>query len=65
VAGQPDVRVLDLPGVNSTAEAQLLAMSKKDIEDRTQGKPAMPEDVIKHFSKSELRDLVECLAGLK
>jgi quinoprotein glucose dehydrogenase len=29
------------------------------------GKSAMPEDVVKHLSKSELRDLVEFLSSLK
>ena len=38
---------------------------KNQIDERQAGKSAMPEDVIKHLSKSELRDLVEFLAGLK
>ena len=29
------------------------------------GKSAMPEDLTKHLSKRELRDLVKFLAGLK
>jgi hypothetical protein len=31
----------------------------------TAGKSSMPEDLIKHLSKAELRDLVEFLATLK
>ena len=27
--------------------------------------PAMPEDLVKHLSRSEIRDLVEFLAGLQ
>jgi quinoprotein glucose dehydrogenase len=48
-----------------TPEAQILVISKKEVEDRTTAKSAMPEDLIKHLTKSELRDLVEFLAGLK
>jgi quinoprotein glucose dehydrogenase len=48
-----------------TPEAQTLVVPKKEIEDRKTGKSAMPEDLIKHLTKSELRDLVEFLAGLK
>jgi quinoprotein glucose dehydrogenase len=48
-----------------TPEGQLLTVPKKQIEERSQGKSAMPEDVMKHLSKAELRDLVEFLAGLK
>jgi quinoprotein glucose dehydrogenase len=48
-----------------TAEGQLLVVSKKDIDERQAGKSAMPEDVIKHLSRAEVRDLVEFLAGLK
>jgi quinoprotein glucose dehydrogenase len=48
-----------------TAEGNHLAIPRKQIEERSQGKSAMPEDTIKHLSKSELRDLVEFLAGLK
>jgi quinoprotein glucose dehydrogenase len=48
-----------------TPEAQILVVPKKEVEDRTTGKSAMPEDLIKHLTKSELRDLVEFLAGLK
>jgi len=48
-----------------TPEATYLTVAKKDVEARDTGKSAMPDDVIKHLSKSELRDLVEFLAGLK
>jgi quinoprotein glucose dehydrogenase len=48
-----------------TPEAQILVVPKKEVEDRKTGKSAMPEDLIKHLTKSELRDLVEFLAGLK
>ena len=36
-----------------------------DIEERKLGNSAMPEDLPKKLSRSELRDLVEFLAGLK
>ncbi len=48
-----------------TFEGQLVAMPKNTIDERRKGKSAMPEDLIKHLSKSELRDLVEFLASLK
>jgi quinoprotein glucose dehydrogenase len=48
-----------------TPEANYVTVAKKDIEIRETGKSAMPEDVIKHLSKSDLRDLVEFLANLK
>jgi quinoprotein glucose dehydrogenase len=48
-----------------TPEGKFVTVPKKDIEARESGKSAMPEDVIKHLSKSELRDLVEFLANLK
>jgi quinoprotein glucose dehydrogenase len=48
-----------------TAEAAFVTVAKKDVEARDTGKSAMPEDIIKHLSKRELRDLVEFLAGLK
>ena len=46
-----------------TAEGKLVTIAKAEIEARKEGKSAMPEDVIKRLSKSELRDLVEFLAG--
>jgi quinoprotein glucose dehydrogenase len=48
-----------------TPEAAYLTVAKKDVEVRDTGKSAMPDDVMKHLNKSELRDLVEFLAGLK
>ncbi len=48
-----------------TPEGRFLTVAKNDIEARSSGKSAMPEDAIKHLSKSELPDLVEFLAGLK
>jgi quinoprotein glucose dehydrogenase len=48
-----------------TAEGKLLVVPKDQIEDRQMGKSAMPEDVLKFLSRSELRNLVEFLAGLK
>ena len=48
-----------------TPEGQLLKVAKDQIEERTAGKSAMPEDLIKHLSRQDLRDLVEFLAGLK
>jgi quinoprotein glucose dehydrogenase len=47
------------------ADGQTLVVPKKQIDDRQTGKSAMPEDIVKNLSKSELRDLVEFLAGLK
>lgn len=48
-----------------TAEGKLVTIDKLTIEDRRTGKSAMPEDLIKHLTPFELRDLVEFLAGLK
>ena len=48
-----------------TPEGQLLVVRKDQIDERETGKSAMPEDLIKHLSRSEIRDLVEFLAGLK
>lgn len=48
-----------------TPEGQQLKIARADIEERTQGKSAMPDDLIKHLSKQEMRDLVEYLASLK
>jgi quinoprotein glucose dehydrogenase len=48
-----------------TPEGQLLTLAKSKIEERNRGPSAMPADIIKHLTKSELRDLVEFLAGLK
>jgi quinoprotein glucose dehydrogenase len=48
-----------------TAEGKSIVVAKDQIDERRGGKSAMPEDLIKYLSKSELRDLVEFLAGLK
>jgi quinoprotein glucose dehydrogenase len=48
-----------------TAEGKLVTVPRDKIDERQTGKSAMPEDVIKSLSKTELRDLVEFLAGLK
>jgi quinoprotein glucose dehydrogenase len=48
-----------------TAEGALLTVAKNRIENRETGKSAMPEDLTKYLSRSELRDLVAYLAGLK
>jgi len=48
-----------------TPEGQLLAVRKDQIDERETGKSAMPEDLTKHLSRLEIRDLVEFLAGLK
>jgi len=46
-----------------TAEGQTIVVPKPRIEERSRGRSAMPEDLIKQLSRSELRDLVEFLAG--
>ncbi len=48
-----------------TPEGQLLIVPKDAIDERETGKSAMPEDLTKHLSHAEIRDLVEFLAGLK
>jgi quinoprotein glucose dehydrogenase len=47
------------------AEGAILTVKKDRIEERRRGKSAMPEDLTKHLSRRELRDLVEFLASLK
>ncbi len=46
-----------------TADGKLIAVPKRQIDERIRGKSAMPEDLVR--SKRDLRDLVEFLAGLK
>ncbi len=53
-----NLRLLDVNGKS-------VSVSKSEIEEQKRGASAMPEDVVKHLSKSEIRDLVEYLAGLK
>jgi quinoprotein glucose dehydrogenase len=48
-----------------TPEGTLLTVPRADIEERTRGKSAMPEDVIRHLSRYDLRDLVEYLSSLQ
>jgi len=48
-----------------TAEGKLTSVEKELIEERKPGKSPMPEDLTKHLTKFELRDLVEYLASLK
>jgi quinoprotein glucose dehydrogenase len=48
-----------------TPEGRLLTIAKDQIDERRAEKSAMPEDLLKYLSKSELRDLVEFLAELK
>jgi quinoprotein glucose dehydrogenase len=48
-----------------TAEAKLIEVPKADIEDRKRGNSAMPEDLPKKLSRSDVRDLVEFLSSLK
>jgi quinoprotein glucose dehydrogenase len=48
-----------------TAEGQLLVVPKDQIDERQTGKSAMPEDLTRHLSPAEVRDLVEFLASLK
>jgi quinoprotein glucose dehydrogenase len=46
-----------------TSEGIPIVVPKNEIEERARGPSAMPEDVMKHLTKRELRDLVEFLAG--
>jgi quinoprotein glucose dehydrogenase len=48
-----------------TAEGRLVAIAKDDIEARRPGKSAMPEELTKHLTRFELRDLIEFLAHQK
>lgn len=48
-----------------TAEGKLITIDKTTIEERRAGKSAMPEDLLKHLTRGDVRDLVEFLAGLK
>lgn len=47
-----------------TAEGNIVAIPKTEIEERVRGRSAMPEDLIKKLSRFELRDLVEFLSSL-
>jgi quinoprotein glucose dehydrogenase len=48
-----------------TAEGKLIVIPKTEIDERSRGATAMPEDTIKNLSKGEIRDLVEFLATTK
>src|SRR5262249_21157984 len=47
-----------------TPDAKMLTADKRQIDERSRGKSAMPDDAAKHLSRRELRDLVEFLASL-
>ena len=47
------------------AEGKTFIVAKEDIEERSRGKSAMPDDVLKFLSKADLRDLVEFLSQQK
>jgi quinoprotein glucose dehydrogenase len=47
------------------ADAKRLTIPKEEIEERQQGKSAMPEDTVTKLTESELRDLVEYLSTRK
>ena len=47
------------------AEGHKIIVPKDQIEARRRGESAMPEDIARHLSKRDLRDLVEYLASLK
>jgi len=46
-------------------KGKLISVSKAEIDERGRGKSAMPDTVVNYLTKSELRDLVEFLSGLK
>ncbi|HZU37774.1 MAG TPA: HEAT repeat domain-containing protein [Gemmataceae bacterium] len=46
-------------------DGKLLIVPKNLVDERTTGKSAMPDDVMKYLNKHELRDLIEYLAELK
>lgn len=48
-----------------TAEGKLVTVAKEQIDERSAGKSAMPEDLVTKMTRWELRDLVEFLATLK
>ena len=47
------------------ADGQTLKVKKSDIDERQKGLSAMPADLPKHLTKSEIRDLIEFLAQQK
>lgn len=48
-----------------TPEGQIINIPKVEIDERSRGPSAMPGDLIQKMSRSEVRDLVEFLAGLQ
>jgi quinoprotein glucose dehydrogenase len=48
-----------------TAEGAIIVLPKDEIDERAAGKSSMPADLVKHLSKSDVRDLVEYLSTLK
>jgi quinoprotein glucose dehydrogenase len=48
-----------------TAEGQMVTIPKAQIDERSRGPSAMPSDLVQKMSRSEVRDLVEFLAGLQ
>jgi quinoprotein glucose dehydrogenase len=46
-----------------TSEGKLIVVPKSEIEERRRGPSAMPEDLYKKLSKSEIRDVVEFLSS--
>lgn len=47
------------------ADGTLQTIAKSDIDETAKGQSAMPADLIKHLSASDVRDLVEFLSSLK
>ena len=48
-----------------TAEGQVVKLAKVSIEERRAAKSPMPEDLIKHLTPFDLRDLIAYLSSLK
>jgi quinoprotein glucose dehydrogenase len=46
------------------AEGQTIIVPTSQIEERSSGRSAMPDEMMKHLNRSELRDLIEYLSGL-
>ncbi len=48
-----------------TADAELVTIPQADIDEMRRGQSAMPDDVTKHLTLEEIRDLIEFLAQQK
>lgn len=48
-----------------TVEGQVISVPRAQVEERTRGKSAMPEDLLRFLSPRDVRDLVEFLASLQ